>query len=173
MAKTKIKIGDWVRIQQSGIWRVVRIQPVLRCDPVSGKPENQTLVFVHRIANDSFKKSFSASVVDATLVRPLSKARILKIEKDSNLLEQFELYRPDPIDAIFNLACEKPAKLSKSALAKKFKQKGPMTEFGIIEFCQTLALELGYHEWSIQLVSHDHRVDDSNRLLYSFKQILT
>jgi len=66
---------------------------------------------------------------------------------------------------------EKPLNIKKAQLKKKFKQKSKLTEFEIFELCESLGLELNYHEWVVQFVSEGHEVDQSGRLLYQFKEI--
>jgi hypothetical protein len=73
------------------------------------KPSERTIVFCHRIVNDSWKRSFSHQSCEATLPRPLSTSEQEQIQTlltaEKRLVAAFEKYRAraKALDLIANL----------------------------------------------------------------------
>jgi hypothetical protein len=111
-----IEVGDWIRVPRlsPGIWRVSRTLLGFNedrwslSDPIV--PSRRTLVFSHRMVNDSWNRSFSRLVCDATYVEPLEAAELSKVmalcATDNKLADAFEKYRSmsKPIDSVASLA---------------------------------------------------------------------
>jgi len=114
--KIAIEPGSWVRIGQlwPGIWQVFRIITNFREnrwaleEPSVTSP--RTLVFCHRIANDSWKRSFSFQSCEISYVKALEPNELRQLKKnllsDLKLLTAFEKYRATvkPIDLVANLS---------------------------------------------------------------------
>ncbi len=66
-----VKMGDWVRSYNKGIWRVYRIEEIEELDPVSGQLRSRSSIFSSRFVNDSFKRSFSSENCHPTFVSKL------------------------------------------------------------------------------------------------------
>lgn len=113
-AQISINPGDWVRVALwPGIWKVDRIlagfneiEWSLNALPKASK---RALVFIHRIVNDSWKRSFSHQSCDLSYVRPIEpeeKGRLdALLASDGKLGEAFGRYRlkPDRIDLVANI----------------------------------------------------------------------
>lgn len=110
-----IKHGDWIRTPQiaMGIWKVSRTLNNFNEPRWSlSEPKrrlNRTLLFCHRIVNDSWKRSFSHQCCEITLAEPLNSQELQRLNdeilSEANLTNAFERYRSTvkPIDSITNL----------------------------------------------------------------------
>jgi hypothetical protein len=110
-----IKVGDWVRISElwPGIWLVYRSLSGFKEDRWSLddplKPSPKTLLFCHRLLNDSWQRSFSHQSCSSSLVHllslPDSKRLQELLQENPKLLAAFEKYKAKtkPIDRVANL----------------------------------------------------------------------
>ena len=110
-----IQTGDWIRIPSlfPGIWQVYRGLRGFTEDRWSLdeelKPSKRYLLFCYRLANDSWQRSFSHQVCEASLAQSVSSDERGKAEQllssDKKLARAFEKYRATarPIDLIANL----------------------------------------------------------------------
>ena len=109
-----IKAGDWVRVPSlwRGVWMVGRVLEFKEDrwsldDPL--KLSNRTLVFCHRLFNDSWQRSFFHQSCDISLVCSLSAPDLKKVNallsENAKLLAAFKKYQASakPIDLVANL----------------------------------------------------------------------
>jgi hypothetical protein len=104
-------IGDWVVSDYSrGVWRVYRVERGfydLRYKLTDPKVKRRALVFVTRLVNDAWKRSFTSEVWSAAPVHPLNEERsnrlVAALTADPDLLATFDRYVPEPIDLVCNL----------------------------------------------------------------------
>jgi hypothetical protein len=171
---------DWIRVPTlwPGIWRVFRTFTGFKEDrwsldePV--KQSNRTIVFCHRIVNDSWKRSFFHRSCEVSLVHPLSSVDREKIEtltsSNLKLIAAFEKYRAStkPIDLIANLGfgnlSEQEAKgfrhLCDGILADRI--QGGLTMDDVLTLLRESGLDLHRHKFpqqrTLQLISIDHEL---------------
>lgn len=110
-----IKEGDWVRIPSlwPGIWKVSRTLGGFKEDRWSLddplQPSKRTLVFCHRLLNDSWQRSFSHQCCEISLINPLSPPDLKKLgvllSENPKLVAAFEKYQSATkgIDLVANL----------------------------------------------------------------------
>ena len=100
---TSIATGDWLRIPSlwPGIWRVSRVLTGFKEDRWSLdeplKPSERSIVFCHRIVNETWQRSFSHQSCEISFVRQPSSDDREKLKSllasDTKLLAAFEKYR--------------------------------------------------------------------------------
>jgi hypothetical protein len=112
---TTTKVGDWVRVPSlwPGIWKVSRVLAGFSEDRWSLdeplQPSQRSILFCHRMVNDSWKRSFSYQCCEAALTRTLSDSEQRRIEtlltSDKRFVAAFEKYQATTktIDLIANL----------------------------------------------------------------------
>jgi hypothetical protein len=186
-----VKVGDWVRSYSMGIWRVWRVLRGFNEMRFSlDKPNLQsarTLVFSHRLVNNSFKRSFSKECAEASLVTRISsdeESQIQELLKSSPKLgKAFERYRADnsTLDLIVNVSLGNlPGSNRDQLRAACNLHLGSSIDHGMtMDEVLTALREAGYYECigktpvaaTVQLISVDHEVRDHEFLL-RYKRVL-
>jgi hypothetical protein len=122
-----VQIGDWVRIDSKGVWRIQRALPA-HYEPrysLSDRKELYagTLFLVKRMVNDKWKPSFEATVAHESRVKPLNKADSRKLQKflDENdaVVADFDAFAR-PVDAILNLGFALPRRSDFKRFKREF-----------------------------------------------------
>jgi hypothetical protein len=111
-----IDVGDWIKSDTPGIWRVYRVIPVMREMRYSlsarQKKSRRVLVFFKRMIDANGVRAFATKCCEQSLVSPLSEIDRekldLAISEDPDLLSAFERYVPRRIDLIVNVAMQVP-----------------------------------------------------------------
>ena len=186
-----LKVGDWVRSYSMGIWRVWRVLNgfnELRFSLDAPKrPPSRTLVFAHRLVNNSWKRSFSKECAEASLVSRISpdEESIIQglLESNTQLKKAFEKYRAEnsTLNLVVNVSLGQiPGSDREQLRAACDLHLGGSIENGLTMDEVLAALrEAGYYECigktpikaTVQLISADHEVRDHEFLL-RYKRIL-
>src|SRR5262245_18658867 len=119
--ETSVKVGDWVRMYDQGIWQVYRVLVEVKAwDPIESRGKRKVMVFGKRLINNAFKRSFSEGCCHISLIRQLSKEDRKRLQEfiaeNARVYEQFVEYRPKPVDAIFNANISIPDDKNRSRL---------------------------------------------------------
>ena len=186
-----LKVGDWVRSYSMGIWRVWRVLSgfnELRFSLDAPKlSSSRTLVFSHRVVNNSWKRSFSKECAEASLVSRISADEQSRIEdlleSNTQLKKAFDKYRAEnsTLDLVVNVSLgQLPGADRERLKAACDLHLGSSTESGLTMDEVLAALrKAGYDECigkiptnaTVQLVSVDHEVRDHEFLL-RYKRLL-
>jgi hypothetical protein len=80
-----VRIGDWVRVDSKGVWRIQRVVPA-HYEPRYSLSDSKELYagplfLLKRIVNDKWKPAFEATAARGSLVKPLNKADSRKLQK--------------------------------------------------------------------------------------------
>jgi len=110
-----IQIGDWVRSDSKGIWRVERAVPA-HFEPRYSLADRKklyegTLFLLKRFLNDKWKPAFEMTAAHESLVKSLTKVDSRKLQTyladNGAILADFESFS-HPVDAVLNLGFALP-----------------------------------------------------------------
>jgi hypothetical protein len=132
-----VHIGDWVRVDSKGIWRIERAVSA-HYEPRYSLSDRKalyagTLFLLKRMLNDKWKPSFETTATHESLVKPLNKADSRKLQKflDGNDVVVAEFYSfARPVDALLNLGFALPRRADFRKFKREFEAifSGPLAE---------------------------------------------
>ena len=186
-----VKAGDWVRSYNMGVWRVWRVLSgfnELRYSLDALKSSSsRTLVFSHRLVNESWKRSFATGCAEASYISRISPEETSRIqellESNSPLKKAFDKYQAQncSLDLVVNVSlgqipCSDRERLRAACdlhLGVSVKNGLPMDEV------LAALRNAGYYDCigkfpisaTVQLISVDHEVRDHEFLL-RYKRVL-
>ena len=179
--------GDWVRVPAlwPGIWRVYRVLSGFKEDRWSLddplRPSQRTIVFCHRLVNDSWKRSFSHQSCEGSLTHPVARAerdRIgMLLSSDKKLAAAFKKYQDTvkSIDLVANLGfgefSEQESKEFPNRCAALLGERidGGLTMDEVLSILQENELAAHQHkspkQATLQLISPNHELK-GDRFVY-------
>ena len=177
-----VQIGDWVRGDSKGVWRIQRAVPA-HYEPrysLSDRKELYagTLFLLKRIVNDKWKPSFEATATHEPLIKPLNKADSRKLQKflDENdaVVADFDAFA-HPVDAILNLGFALPRRSDFKRFKREFEAvfSGPLAEGMTSDAILKVIAQSDFASYlgdrprdaTLQLICKDHEVRRRN-LIY-------
>lgn len=122
-----VQKGDWVKIGVKGIWRVERAVPD-HYEPRYRLADRKQLFpgrlfVVKRLLSEKWKPAFEATVAEESLVKPLGKSDVRKLESyvaaNAETLLDFKSF-VRPVDAVLNLSFGLPRRSDYKAFKNEF-----------------------------------------------------
>jgi len=172
-----VKVGDWVRMYEKGIWQVYRVLVDSHAwDPAEEKPGTKVTIFGKRLVNGSFKRAFSQSCCSIYWVKPLSKADDQKLKKfiatNLGIWQEFVDYRPKPVDTIFNATFTIPDDRCRERIEALIPRDKDFSAHQIGPLLKKLGLPReAFPHWTAQFISRDHNVKRGT-IVYRFERVL-
>ena len=132
-----VQIGDWVRVDSRGVWRIGRVVPAHYEPRYSLSDPKElyagTLFLLKRMVNDKWKPSFEATAAHESLVKLLNKADSRKLQKflaeNQAVVADFESYAR-PVNALLNLGFALPRRSDFKRFQREYEAafSGPLAE---------------------------------------------
>ena len=183
-----IQVGQWVYGYSKGIYRVERIieryvdesvDPAARQGLSVGQKFPSPLVVLKRCTDDSYSKSFSYEVCDASLCRNLSFFSTWRLErvlrKNPTLLSEFNDYAIPKIESRYGLwLCMPEGAESLFTPLLEFMQQGRtfvevrqfMTDIGLWKYHRTPI------DATLYLTNYDFEIDEQRRQIYRSAELV-
>jgi hypothetical protein len=172
--------GQWVNAPWQGVWQIIRVLPIaneMRFSLSENREKSRrVIVFLRRLVNAKWQKSFATRCCEQSLVRLLSSSDQTRLDcmlrEDETLRNAFERYTPKPLDLVVNLSLGIPdpsdlQAFCETTLAPAMSEGISMDE--ALELLRSADLAQYVYKYPIkatlQMVCRDHETRDGEFVL--------